>query len=81
MPRPRWDGCKVASGGDAAADEGALNLVAVRLLWQPHDVDEPADGALRKGERRELQAGDSPEQRIVALGGGLAQLEYLADAA
>src|ERR1035437_4830641 len=56
--RLQMDGGKLASGGDDSAGERGLHAVAVRLLRQADDVDEPTDDAVGEGERREFQAWD-----------------------
>src|SRR6266581_2536965 len=57
------DGREVTAGGDAARSEGCLDLitVVVDVVGQADHVDEPADFAVWKCERREIEAGDCAE--------------------
>ena len=61
--------------------EEGLDAGAVGGFGQADDEDEPADGAVRQGERGQLQAGNAGEESVVAFGGGAAEGEDLVDAA
>ncbi len=74
------NGREVAACGDSAKGQRGLDLIAVDRLWQADDKDKPTDGSARESEGRQLEAGNSFEERVVAFGGGLAHGENFADA-
>ena len=51
--RLQMDGGEIASGGDAAGGEGCTNSIAIDVLREADNVDEPADGAAGKAEGRQ----------------------------
>ena len=77
----QMDGSKVARGGDATAGKLSLHVIAADEFRQTHHVDEPAYGAARESERREFEAWNAVEKRVVSRSGSLAESEHLSDAA
>ena len=77
--RLQMDGREVASGGDAALSESVLHMIAIYRVGKANDIDEPADAATGKRERRKFKAGDVAKELVVALCGGMAEGENFFD--
>src|ERR1700689_3581942 len=77
--RLQVDGREIAAGGDAEAGEGGVHAFAADFCMQADYIDKPANVALRKRERRALEARYSCEESVVSLGSLTTEREDLVD--
>lgn len=75
------DRYEVSGGGNAVPGKDRLDTRAVGGFGEADDEDEPADGAVRLGQRRQLKGRKVCEKNMVAFGGRAAKGQDFGDTA
>jgi len=75
------DGREIWRAGDGVLREERLDAVAIARFGESNDEDEPADRAVRHGERGQLKPGNIREKDMVTLGGGSTEGKNFVDTA